>query len=77
MQARAKRDLYDTSMMIKGDFEGRRWTLRDLDDKHSMLECHRELAGLEGKYRELTISQKARGYFLGCRGKSREKAESL
>ena len=46
MQARTKRDLYDTLRIIKGDFEGRRWILRNLQDKHSVLECHIELAGI-------------------------------
>ena len=46
MQARAKRDLYDTSRMIKEDFEGCRWILRNLKDKHSVLECHRELVAI-------------------------------
>ena len=45
MQACAKRDLYDTSRMIKGDLKGRQWILRDLEGKNCVLKCHRELVG--------------------------------
>ena len=70
IQARAKRDLYDTSRMIKGDFKEHRWISRDLEDKHSMLEFDQDLAGTsrdvngsQGNIPRVTISQRARGYF--------------